>query len=152
MKQKLINELYAILYQVGCIPLLTMISLYLYYDFIVVSFANGGFVTIIVTTLLVLFNIAAIYAIAYFVERVLKMPLINHVLTWGVLAFVLVWVNVYYSATTKSTCDGASAIKCSELINSSKLAKTALIACITYSLLYIIIRKIVVKKNQRSNS
>ena len=152
MKQKLINELYAILYQVGFIPLLTMLSFYLYYDFIVVSFANGGFITIIVTTLLVLFNIAAIYAVAYCVEKILKMPLINHILTWGGMVFILIWVNVYYSVTTKSACDGASAIKCSELINSSKIAKTALIACVTYSLLYIVISKIVVKKNQRSNS
>ena len=152
MKRKMINEYYAMLYQFLCVPLLTFFSLLLYYRFIVVRFANvGGLVTILVTVILVLFNIAAIYGIAYLMEHVFKMPLINHIITGALTIFILLWVNVYFMASTKPACDGASAIKCSELINNSKMAMTALIACVTYYLLYIVIQRIVVKKLSRSN-
>ena len=153
MKRKLINEYYAILYQFICVPLLTIFSLLLYYHFIVVRFASvGGFVTILVMTVLVLFNVAAIYGIAYLMEHIFKMPLINHIVTGATTIFILLWVNVYYVTTTKSSCNGLSALKCGELINNSKIAMTALIACVTYFLLYIVIQRIVVKKMQRSNS
>ena len=155
MKRKLINEYYAILYQFICVPLLTIFSLLLYYRFIVVRFASvGWFVTMLVTTILVLFNVAAIYGIVYLMEHVFKMPLINHIITGASTIFILLWVNVYFITTTKASCneDLESALACGELINNSKIAMTVLIACVTYFLLYIVIQKIVSKKIQRSNS
>lgn len=155
MKRKLINEYYAILYQFICVPLLTIFSLLLYYRFIVVRFASvGGLVTLLVTTILVLFNIASIYGIAYLMEHIFKMPLINHIITGASTIFVLLWINVYYITVTKSSCneDLESALECGKLINNSKITMTALIACVTYFLLYIVIQRIVVKKMQRSNS
>lgn len=149
MKRKLINEYYAILYQFICVPLLTVFSLLLYYRFIVVRFASvGGIATLLVTVVLVLFNIAAIYGIAYLMEKIFKMPLINHIITGASTIFVLVWLNVYYIVSINSSCDEKieSAIRCGEFIANSKIAKTALIACVTYYLLYIVIQKIVVKK------
>ncbi|MDE6141492.1 MAG: hypothetical protein K2G03_02710, partial [Bacilli bacterium] len=146
---------YAILYQFICVPLLTIFSLLLYYRFIVVRFASvGGLVTILVTTILVLFNVAAIYGIAYLMEHVFKMPLINHIITGASTIFILLWLNVYFVTSTKSSCSEklASALECGELINNSKIAMTALIACVTYFLLYIVIQRIVSKKMQRSNS
>ena len=155
MKRKLINEYYAILYQFICVPLLTIFSLLLYYRFIVVRFASvGGLVSVLVTVILVLFNVAAIYGIAYLMEHVFKMPLINHIITGCVTIFILLWVNVYYITTTKSSCSDKleSALECGKLINNSKIVMTALIACITYFLLYIVIQRIVAKKMQRSNN
>lgn len=155
MKRRLINEYYAILYQFICVPLLTIFSLLLYYRFIVARFASvGGLVTFLVTTVLVLFNIAAIYGIAYLMEHIFKMPLINYIITGASTIFVLLWLNVYFVTTTKSSCNEklASALKCGELISNSKIAMTALIACVTYFLLYIVIQRIVSKKMQRSNS
>lgn len=154
MKRKLINEYYAVLYQFICVPLLTVFSLLLYYRFIVVRFANvGGLVTILVTTILVVFNIAAIYGIAYLMEHIFKMPLINHIITGASTIFVLLWVNVYFMTSTKSLCNDKleSALECGKLINNSKIAMTALIACVTYFLLYIVIQRIVVKRTNRSN-
>lgn len=152
MKRKLINEYYAMLYQFLCVPLLTIFSLLLYYRFIVVRFADiGGLVTIFVTTILVLFNIAVIYGIVYLMENVFKMPLINHIVTGAITIFVLVWINVYFMKATKLSCDEVSAIKCSELINNSKIAMTALIACVTYFLLYIVIDRIVIKATRSNN-
>lgn len=151
MKRKLINELWALLYQFICVPLLTLLSLWLYSHFIVVSTASGGVISIFVTVILVLLNIAAIYGIAYLMENKFKMPLIYHILTGVITIFALVWINVYFVTMTNSSCDGVSAIKCGELINDSKIVMTALIASITYFLLYIVIRRIVIKKALRSN-
>lgn len=153
MKRKLINEYYALLYQFICVPLLAVFSLLMYYRFIVVRFADvGGVATLLVTAILILFNIAAIYGIAYLMEHIFKMPLINYIITGASTIFVLIWVNVYYITSENSSCDDSleSAIRCGELINNSKIAKTALIAAITYYLLYIVIQKIVTKKTIRS--
>lgn len=152
MKQKLKNQYYAMLYQFICVPLLAFFSIMVYYKFIYTRISDINiFVQAIVTVILIILNLAIVYGIAYFVKKVFKMPLINHIVTGIVTIVGIAWINVYFATMESASCNVDNAFKCIENINNSKLAMTALITCITYFFLYLVIYKIVDKKETKGN-
>lgn len=147
MKQKLINQYYAMLYQFLCVPLLAFSSIMLYYRFVYVRLSDISLLLQgVITIILILFNLVVIYGIAYLLKKVFKMPLINYVLTGIVTIVGIAAVNVYFSSMEQVTCSQDSAIACVANMNHSKLAMTILITYITYFCLYLVIQKIVDKQ------
>lgn len=147
MKKLLVNEYYALLYQFLVVPLLACSSLLFYYHFVIVRVGEiSPVVSIIVAAVLIALNILIIYGLACLVNKVFKMPMINHIITGVITMVILGFTNVYFYSATKSTCDEISAIKCGQNIGNFRFAKTALIVVITYFFLYIIIQTIVNKQ------
>ncbi len=149
MKKLLVNEYYALLYQFLIVPILAGCSLLFYYHFVLLRSGEISFiVTLLVTAVLVALNILIIYGLACLVNKVFKMPMINHIVTGAITMLILGLTNVYfYSATGKFCVESMeSAIKCNNNIGNSKFAMTALIVVVTYFFLYIIIQTIVNKQ------
>ena len=147
-RKRVENSYYAILYQFCCVPVLAILSFFIYSE-VVIGNGNNSILSMVVIFFLLVANLSLIYLISRIFITKIKMPLIYHIVV-GAFSIVLVtWLNVYYGTIEAVSCSDYSATACVNSIINGRSALLCLIACASYYLIYIFIHKIVQKNVEK---
>lgn len=149
MKKKLWSLYYSVIYEFVIIPILCLIT-YLVYEKLAYTglILDNFFLYFILILLLVLFNILAVYGIAYIYNRVYKINN-NYYTLVGVLTIgIVLWFKVFWYVMEGINCNSTFDANCVPSIQYNKLSTTILVASISYFLIYQLLYKMIYKRNK----
>ena len=148
-QKRLKNSYFALLYQFCCVPLLALLSFFIYGTFILGKDLGNSIFALIMLIVLIVANIALIYGISTVFIKKLKMPLIYHIIVGACTLVGVAWLNVYLSTLEAVSCASFNTNTCIYSIVNGTSATLLLIACAAYYLVYIFIHKIVQKNVEK---
>lgn len=151
LKLRVYNSYYALFYQFVCVPVLALLSFFAYKYLVLNVDYNNTVLSIGIISLLIVLNITAIYFIAKILIKKFDCPLIYHLIVGAFTIVGVLWLNVYYGTLENISCTDYSALRCVDSILNGKSALLALIACVYYYFVYILIYKIVQSKIKANN-
>jgi hypothetical protein len=154
MNEKVKNVVLALIYEIICIPLMTIFTKNLISTSLVNS-NNNNILFIIFAVLIIALNIAVIYAIAYVYNNVLKIKNVYYIAIGivGILAMGAVYYFTYKG--NPATCTG-TAIECLDKLSKSKNAIVPFVASVSYFAFYLLLSRIAIlnfrnKKQEMNN-
>jgi len=154
MNEKVKNVVLALIYEIICIPLMTIFTKNLISTSLVNS-NNNNILFIIFAVLIIALNIAVIYAIAYVYNNVLKIKNVYYIAIGivGILAMGAVYYFTYKG--NPAACTG-TAIECLDKLSKSKNAIVPFVASVSYFAFYLLLSRIAIlnfrnKKQEMNN-
>lgn len=145
LKKRVVNSYYAILYQYCLVPVLAILSFFVYSTLVIGFNLGNSILGLGVIALLVIANISLVYGISKVYITKIKLPLVYHIIVGAFTLVLVTWVNVYYNTVEAVSCSDYNATACVNSIINGKSAMLCLIACAAYYLIYIFLYKIVEK-------
>ena len=142
MNEKVKNIVLALIYEIICIPLMTIITKNLIASSLINS-NNNNVIFIIFALLIVAVNIGVVYAIAYVYNNVLKIKNLYYVLI-GIVGIVAMGIVYYFTYKgNPATCTG-TAIECLDKLSKSRNAIVPFVASVTYFAFYLLLSRIAI--------
>lgn len=147
MKKIISSTYYALVYEFIVVPLLCFVSFLVYENLAYTDLVRSNFlIYILLLALLVAFNIAVIYAIAFLYNKVYKVSL-NCYTIIGILTIgIVIWFKVFWYVMEVVNCYEINNDHCVSSIKSNKLSSYVLIASISYFLIYNVLHRMIAKK------
>ena len=143
MKKVLINQGYALICQLICIPLLGSFSAKVYYNYVYLNKESLDIYSeLLILALIIIFNLIMMYALTWVFNDLLKMPLIYFLLTGTVIINVLAINCLYTIFMVRNVCHVESALDCVQYIKDYHVAICSLIGFLAYFILYFVMKKI----------
>lgn len=149
-KNKKINILYALVYQVILIPIMAYLTYSIYNKLLLVNFIGDNLImSVLIIAILIALNIVAIYYIAYALNHIYKFELEYHIVVGLIMIFVTIWFKIYYYSLEQTRCGMDSYSGCLDAMNLNKVFTTVLVFVIIYNLIYIPLHMITKKKGKK---
>lgn len=149
--KKIINIIYASIYQFVLVPILGFLT-YLMYDKLAYLdiVQDSRIMFILLIGILVFLNVGAVYFISYVYNRFYKCEIVYYRIIGIIAIFIAIWYKVYYVALVKNVCVANDSVKCISTIKNNNLLTIALIALVTYYLVFLVTFKIANSKRKKS--
>ncbi|MCI8794566.1 MAG: hypothetical protein HFI73_04230 [Bacilli bacterium] len=150
MNKKVNNVLYALVYELIFIPLLSYVSYYIYTRLNYIGIINENLIfSSLILIVLVILNLLAVYYIAYALNHVFKFNLEYQIVIGFIIIFITIWIKMYYNSLENILCQLEGGSGCLEAARYNKLFSIVLIFVVTYNLLYVPLHKITKRKGKK---
>lgn len=149
--KKIINTIYASIYQFVLVPILGFLT-YLMYDKLAYLdiVQDSRIMFILLIGILVFLNVGVVYFISYVYNRFYKCEIVYYRIIGIIAIFIAIWYKVYYVTLVKNVCVANDSVKCISTIKNNNLLTIALIALVTYYLVFLVTFKIANSKRKKS--
>ena len=145
MNKKVNNVLYALVYELIFIPLLSYVSYYIYTRLNYIGIINESLIfSSLILIVLVILNLLAVYYIANPIYSPCGWLLIS-----SAPMPITIWIKMYYNSLENILCQLEGGSGCLEAARYNKLFSIVLIFVVTYNLLYVPLHKITKRKGKK---